>query len=68
MSRPSATLPHCQTIGVCELIVYRPCAIDPTCTAHPLPPPAFQNEGKLYMVLNYLPGGELFYRLKREGR
>jgi len=29
---------------------------------------AFQNEGKLYMVLNYLPGGELFYRLKREGR
>ena len=23
---------------------------------------------KLYMVLNYLPGGELFYRLKREGR
>jgi len=29
---------------------------------------AFQSEGKLYMVLNYLPGGELFYRLKREGR
>jgi len=29
---------------------------------------AFQNEGKLYMVLNYLPGGELFYRLKRETR
>ena len=29
---------------------------------------AFQNEDKLYMVLNYLPGGELFYRLKREGR
>ena len=32
------------------------------------PDAAFQNEGKLYMVLNYLPGGELFYRLKREGR
>jgi len=29
---------------------------------------AFQSHGKLYMVLNYLPGGELFYRLKREGR
>ena len=29
---------------------------------------SFQSEGKLYMVLNYLPGGELFYRLKREGR
>lgn len=29
---------------------------------------AFQSEGKLYMVLSYLPGGELFYRLKREGR
>jgi serum/glucocorticoid-regulated kinase 2 len=29
---------------------------------------AFQSEGKLDMVLNYLPGGELFYRLKREGR
>jgi serine/threonine protein kinase len=29
---------------------------------------AFQSEGKLYMVLNYLPGGELFYQLKREGR
>jgi serine/threonine protein kinase len=29
---------------------------------------AFQSEGKLYMVLNYLPGGELFNRLKREGR
>eukprot|EP00325_Prymnesiales_sp_UTEX-LB-985_P021116 CAMPEP_0174720844 /NCGR_PEP_ID=MMETSP1094-20130205/34671_1 /TAXON_ID=156173 /ORGANISM="Chrysochromulina brevifilum, Strain UTEX LB 985" /LENGTH=157 /DNA_ID=CAMNT_0015921413 /DNA_START=72 /DNA_END=542 /DNA_ORIENTATION=+ len=28
----------------------------------------FQNDDKFYMVLNYLPGGELFARLKREGR
>jgi len=29
---------------------------------------AFQNEGKLYLVLTYLNGGELFFHLKNEGR
>jgi serine/threonine protein kinase len=29
---------------------------------------AFQTPGKLYMILDYINGGELFYHLKREGR
>lgn len=29
---------------------------------------AFQNEGKLYLILDYLSGGELFFHLKNEGR
>ena len=29
---------------------------------------AFQTDAKLYLVLNYYNGGELFYHLKREGR
>jgi hypothetical protein len=29
---------------------------------------AFQTEGKLYMILDFVNGGELFYHLKREGR
>lgn len=28
---------------------------------------AFQTEGKLYLILEYLPGGELFMHLEREG-
>eukprot|EP00002_Diphylleia_rotans_P035952 TRINITY_DN7883_c0_g1_i1.p1 TRINITY_DN7883_c0_g1~~TRINITY_DN7883_c0_g1_i1.p1 ORF type:complete len:452 (+),score=91.06 TRINITY_DN7883_c0_g1_i1:185-1540(+) len=29
---------------------------------------SFQTEGKLYMVMDYINGGELFYHLRREGR
>jgi serine/threonine protein kinase len=29
---------------------------------------AFQTEDKLYMVLDFINGGELFFHLKREGR
>eukprot|EP00727_Mastigamoeba_balamuthi_P007367 m51a1_g3250 putative protein kinase 2 (416) ;mRNA; f:150136-152186 len=29
---------------------------------------AFQTPGKLYMILDYVNGGELFYHLKKEGR
>ena len=29
---------------------------------------AFQTNEKLYMILDYVNGGELFYHLKREGR
>ena len=29
---------------------------------------AFQNQSKLYMVLDYLNGGELFFHLKKDGR
>lgn len=28
---------------------------------------AFQTGGKLYLILEYLPGGELFMQLEREG-
>lgn len=28
---------------------------------------AFQTAGKLYMILEFLPGGELFMQLEREG-
>lgn len=28
---------------------------------------AFQTEGKLYLILEYLSGGELFMHLEREG-
>jgi hypothetical protein len=29
---------------------------------------AFQTGGKLYLILNYLPGGELFTFLEKEGK
>ena len=29
---------------------------------------AFQTKDKLYMILDYINGGELFYHLKKEGR
>ena len=29
---------------------------------------AFQSDGKLYLVMDYLPGGDLFYHLVREKR
>jgi hypothetical protein len=40
-------------------------------TPHPSPPhpllsPAFQTEGKLYLVLEFLRGGDLFTRLSKE--
>lgn len=30
------------------------------------PPPAFQTEGKLYLILDFLRGGDLFTRLSKE--
>jgi serine/threonine protein kinase len=29
---------------------------------------SFQNEATLYMIMDYLPGGELFTHLKKRGR
>jgi serine/threonine protein kinase len=29
---------------------------------------AFQDETKLYLIVNYVAGGELFYHLRKEGR
>lgn len=31
-----------------------------------LPPAAFQTEGKLYLILDFLRGGDLFTRLSKE--
>ena len=33
-----------------------------------IPSPAFQTEGKLYLVLEFLRGGDLFTRLSKEVR
>ena len=57
---------------VCELLYISPSLLPPSLPPPSLPPSlppsAFQTEGKLYLVLEFLRGGDLFTRLSKEVR
>ena len=56
-----------RTIGVYSCVFVRFCLCH-SCEPHAILYTAFQTEGKLYLVLEFLRGGDLFTRLSKEVR